>query len=326
MSSEFFKHPVFREFYKERDVVQEERRMRVESDPQGKLIEKFLATAFTKHPYRYFVGPANEIDELRAKDAQAFFNKYYVPGNVTVAIVGDIDPARAKALAQKYFGDIPKGPVPPALSITEPPQTAERRATLTLDTQPILIIGYKRPDERDKADPVLDVIASILSSGRTGMLYKDLVRDKKIALGVQAGATFPSGKFPNLFVIFGLPNAGHSVSELEKGIYADIDKLKNEKVDEDTLKRVKAKLRAGLIRQLDSNSGLAQQLPTYEVSYGDWREMFRGIDDIEKVTADDVQRVVRQIFVPEHRTVVWTVKPEGGPSGAANQPKKGAAQ
>ncbi len=310
MSSEFFKHPVFREFYKERDVVQEERRMRLESNPQGKLVELMLATAFTNHPYKYYIGPAKEIDELRVRDADAFFRKYYVPGNVTVAIVGDINPAQAKALATKYFGDIPKGPVPPALSDVEPAQTKERRAHIVQESQPLLLVGYKRPDQKDPADPVLDVISSILSSGRTGTLYKDMVRDRKLALAVQAGDTFPSGKYPSLFVVFALPNAGHGVDELEKAIYENLDKLKTEKVDAETLERVKTKVRAGLIRQLDSNSGLAQQLPFYEVNFGDWKYMIKRIDDIEKVTADDVQRVAKQIFVPEKRTVVWSEPPK----------------
>jgi len=309
MSSEFFKHPVFREFYKERDVIQEERRMRLESNPQGKLIEALLETAFKNHPYHYYIGPSKDIDALRVSDAQAFFKKYYVPSNVTVAIVGDVNPTQAKALATKYFGDIPKSPAPPPLSITEPEQKAERRQHFTAESQPMIALGYKRPDQRDPADPVLDVIDGILSSGRTGMLYKDLVEKRKIALAVQAGATFPSGKYTNLFLFFGLPNSRHTVQEVEKGIYDNLDKLKNEKVDEETLKRVKTKIRASQIRQLDSNAGLAQQLPSYYVNYGDWRYMIKGLADIEKVTADDVQRVARQIFVPQHESVVWSEQP-----------------
>jgi predicted Zn-dependent peptidase len=314
MSSEFFKHPVFREFYKERDVVLEERRMRVESSPQGKLIEKLLQTAFTRHPYGEGIGSAEEIGSLRAKNARKFFETYYVPSNVTVAIVGDVTPARAKELAQKYFGDIPAGPKPPQVTAVEPPQTEERRVPMQLDAQPMLVAAYKRPNEKDKDDPVFDVIAGILSSGRTGWLYKDLVQEKRIALGVQAIPSFPSSKFPNLFVLFALPNAGHSVEELEKAMYAVVDRLKSEKVDDTTLQRVKTKVRAGLIRQLDSNSGLAAQLPFYEVTYGDWRMMFQGLELIEKVSADDIQRVARQYFVPEHRTVVF------------NQAAKGAAK
>jgi predicted Zn-dependent peptidase len=311
LSSEFFKHPVFREFYKERDVVLEERRMRVESSPQGRLMEKFLQTAFPDMPYGEMTGPAKEISALRAKDARQFFNKYYAPGNVTVAIVGDVNPADVKKLAQKYFGTIPDRPVPEELTDPADDQKKEHRVTMVSDSQPMIFIGYKRPDQESKDDAVFDVVAGILSSGRTGLLYKELVRDKKIALAVQAGATFPSGKLPNLFVLFGLPNSGHTVEEVEKGIYGVLDQLKNEKVDAATLERVKTKVRAGLIRQLDSNAGLAQQLPFYEVNYGDWRMMFNGPDLIEKVTAEDVQRVAREYFVPERRTVAYTVAEKG---------------
>jgi predicted Zn-dependent peptidase len=279
--------------------------MRVESSPQGKLMEKLLQTAFTKHPYGEWTGPVEEISALRAKDARKFFEKYYVPSNVTVAVVGDVEPARAKALAQKYFGDIKPGPAPPPVTEVEPPQEKERRVTMQVDAQPMLLMAYKRPDQRHKDDPVFDVIAGILSSGRTGLLYKDLVQGKRIALAAQAGATFPSGKYPNLFIFLGLPNAGHTLEELEKGMDSNIEKLKKEPVNEATLQRVKTKVRAGLIRQLDSNSGLAQQLPFYEVMYGDWRVMFKGLEDIDKVTAADVQRVAKEYFVPERRTVVY---------------------
>ena len=311
LTSEFLKQPVFREFYKERDVVLEERRMRIESSPQGKLMERLLETAFVKHPYGKWTGPVSEISALRARDAQKFFDTFYSPRNVVVAVVGDVDPAQVKQLAQKYFGSIPARSLPPDLKIVEPAQDKERRADVEVEAQPIVLIGYKRPEQKHKDDPVLDVLASIVSSGRTGLMYKELVRDKKIALVAQAGPTFPAGKYPNLFVFFGMPNAGHTVEEIEKGIYDILDRLKKEKVDEATLQRVKTKVRAGLVRQLDSNAGLAEQLAYNKTVYGDWREMFRSLEDINKVTADDVQRVVRQYFTPEHRTVVHTVQAKG---------------
>jgi predicted Zn-dependent peptidase len=290
----------------------EERRMRIESNPQGKLLEKMLHTAFVAHPYGLFGGTAKEILALRASEAAKFHQKYYVPSNITVALVGDVEPARAKALAEKYFGDIRPGPPPPHVSVVEPKQDRERRASLELDSQPMLLIGYKRPDQRHKDDPVFDVISSLLSSGRTGMLYRDLVQSKKIALAAQAGATFPGAKYANMFILFGLPNAGHTVEEVEKGIYANLEKLKTEPVDPVALQRVKTKLRAGLIRQLDSNTGLASQLPFYEVMYDDWRVMFKGLDDIDKVSAADVQRVAREYFVPENRTAVYSTSPAKG--------------
>jgi predicted Zn-dependent peptidase len=309
LTSEWFKHPVFREFYKERDVVREERRMRVESSTQGKLMELLMATSFMAHPYRNFIGWASEIEHLRAKDARAFYQKYYAPGNITMAVVGDVKPAEIRRLAEKYFGPIPARPLPPPVSAVEPKQEGAKRALLETASQPFLLMGYKRPNQTHPDDPVFDVIAGILSSGRTGLLYKDLVRDKRIALGVQAGATFPSGKYGNLFVLFDVPQAGHSIEENEKAIFDILDRLKREKMDDATLQRVKTKVRAGLIRQLDSNTGLASQLPFYSVMYGDWRVMFTGLKDIDKVTAEDVQRVAKQYFVDENRTAVYTIEP-----------------
>lgn len=308
LTSEWFRHPVFREFYKERDVVREERRMRVESSTQGKLMELLMATSFMAHPYRNMIGWASEIEALRAKDANEFYKTYYAPGNITMAVVGDVKAADIKRLAERYFASIPARPLPPPVVTVEPPQEGEKRAVLETNSQPFLLMGYKRPSQTDPDDPVFDVIAGILSSGRTGLLYKELVRDKRIALAVQAGATFPSGKYANLFVLFDLPQAGHTIEENEKAVLDIIERLKREKVDEATLQRVKTKVRAGLIRQLDSNSGLASQLPFYSVMYGNWRVMFTGLKDIEKVTADDVQRVAKKYFTDENRTVVHTVK------------------
>lgn len=322
LSSEWFKRPVFREFYKERDVVREERRMRVESSTQGKLAELLLATAFMAHPYRNMIGWASEIEQLRAKGAEEFYQKYYAPGNVTIAVVGDVTAAQIRTLAEKYFTGIPARPLPPPVSIEEPKQEGERIATLESASQPWLLVGYKRPEQTHKDDPVLDVIAGILSSGRTGTLYKELVRDKRIAAAAQAIGSFPGGKYPNLFVLFDAPAAGRTVEENQKALDDVIDRLKRERVDDATLQRVKTKLRAGLIRQLDSNTGLASQLPFYEVNYGDWKVMFTGLQDIEKVTAEDVQRVAREYFTRDNRTVAYTVRP----SSEAKEKTSGGAK
>jgi predicted Zn-dependent peptidase len=316
LESERFLHPVFREFFKERDVVREERRMRVESDPQGKLTEMLLATAFAAHPYRKpTAGWASDIEHLRVGEARAFFNRYYVPKNITIAIAGDVNPARAKELAGKYFSRLPARPLPHPLTTVEPPQTGEKRIAIETPAQPFMAIAYKRPDQLDNDDPVFDVIAAILDSSRTGLLYRSLVRDKRIALAAMAASTFPGGKYPNLFLMYVAPNSGHSVAENEQAVYEVIDRLKREKVDEETLARVKAKVRAGLIRQLDSNSGMASNLTFYEVNYGDWRKMFAGLEDIDRVTAADVQRVVRRYFVESGRTVAFTVQPQAAAKG-----------
>lgn len=303
MESQRFLRPVFREFYKERDVVAEERRMRVDSSPQGQLIEALTADAFEAHPYRRPpAGWASDIQSLRVRDAEQFYKTYYVPGNITMAIVGDVDPKHARALAEKYFERIPAGPLPPLIHTIEPVQDGPRTVQVESPAQPFEIVAYKRPDQYDKDDPVFDVISSILSGGRTGILYKEMVRDKQIALEAGAEADMPGSKYPNLFVLYVFPSLGHTIPENDKMLGELIDRFKNEKPDAEALARVKTKTRASLIRRLDSNSDLAQMLTDYYVAYGDWRKLFTSIDDIDKVTADDVQRVARKYFITNGRT------------------------
>ncbi len=312
LESSRFLRPVYRDFYKERDVVREERRMRTESDPQGKLVELFGATAIEAHPYRRPpVGWASDVENLRVADAEAFFAKYYVASNITIAIVGDMKPEDVRALAAKYFGPLPKKPLPPPVITVEPVQGGPKLAEVQSASQPIEIIGYKRPSQYDKDDAAFDVVASILSSGRTGLLYKDMVVKKQIALGVGADATYPGGKYPNLFILVAYPALGKTLAENEKAIDAVIEDLKTKPVDAATLQRVKTKTRAGLIRSLDSNSGLASLLASSFGNYGDWRKPFTELDDLDKVTAADVQRVVNQYFTTANRTVAKTI------SGAA---------
>ena len=313
LESARFLHPVFREFYKERNVVREERRMRVESDPQGKLEEQMLATAIEAHPYRVMPGGwASDIENLRVKDAQKFFGEYYVPGNITMAIVGDVNPARMKALAEEYFGRMQKRPLPDPVITVEPPQEGPKHTEVASPAQPMEFIAYHRPSQYDKDDPVFDVISDLLSGGRTSIMYKDLVRDRKLALAAGAESGFPGGKYPNLFFFYLIPGLGHTSSENEKELDKLIADLQKTKVDEASLARVKIRTRAGLIRQLDNNAGLAQLLASYYANFGDWKKLFTDLDEIDKVSADDVQRVAKKYFVEDNRTVAVTFQPEGG--------------
>jgi len=205
--------------------------------------------------------------------------------------------------------------LPEGIQTVEPKQEGEKRAAVETAAQPFLLIGYQRPSQRDKDDAVFDVLAAILSSGRTGLLYKELVRDKKISLGADVAASFPGSKYSSEFVMISVPGVGHTVEENEKAIYEIIERLQKEKVDEETLARVKTKVRASVIRQLASNSGLASQMASFHVNYGNWRVLFTGIDDIAKVTADDVLRVAREYLKPATRTVAFTVAPKNAPMG-----------
>ena len=315
LESSRFLNPVLREFYKERDVVREERRMSTESSPLGQLVEQLLATAFTAHPYKTSpIGWSSDIEQLRRTDAEQFYKRYYTPGNMTIAIAGDVNPAEAKRLAEKYFSRLPKGLPPPRVRTIEPPQEGQKRVAVASAAQPFLVVGYKRPNQYSPDNAPLEVLSDVISDGRTGIIYKDMVRDKRIALGAESGAAFPGGKYPSLFFFFVVPSSGHSVEENEKAVDAIVDRVKKEKVDADSLQRVKTKLRATLIRKLDSNSGLARELAFYEANFADWRRIFTELDDYNKVTADDVLRVAKTYLVDNNRTTAYTYAAAQGES------------
>jgi predicted Zn-dependent peptidase len=335
MESERLLHPVMREFYKERDVVMEERRMRTDSQPIGRLVEQFLASAFIAHPYhREPIGWMSDLQHISATEAEAFFHTYYIPSNMTVVVVGDVTPEQVFPVVERYFGRIPSVTKPDEHETVEPPQTSERRVTLREQAQPFYLEGYHRPDYRDPDDNVYDVLSSILSDGRTSRLYRSLVRDQKIALQAAGFSGFPGDKYPQLFAFYAVATSGHTPQELADSIHKEIDRMKNEDVTDDELKSVKTRAKAGLIRGLGSNEGLAQNLATYQARYADWRELFRQIDKIDKVSKADIRRVANAIFTEKNRTVgiletATPPKPAAGPPGGAppkSQDNKGGAQ
>lgn len=304
LESSRFLDPVFREFYKERDVVMEERRLRTESTPNGRLFEQFTATAYTAHPYKQpVVGYMSDLQAFSREDAEAFYRKYYVPANITIAIVGDVDPATLVPMLDTYFGRIPAGPKPEALRTVEPPQTAEKEVVLPDPSQPVYLEAYHRPDATSPDDVVYDVISDVLSSGRTSRLYRKLVRDQKIAVNAGVLNGLPGSKYPSLIGVRAVPAPGHTNAEVQAAIRAELERLKTEPVTDDELQSVKTRAKAGLIRAMDDNSGIAVQLAISQARYGDWHEIFRSIEKIDKVTKDDVMRVAKATFVPSNRTV-----------------------
>jgi predicted Zn-dependent peptidase len=304
LESERFLHPVMREFYKERNVVIEERRMRTDSRPIGRLVEQFIAASFSAHPYhRPTVGYMGDLNSFSATDAQKFFEEYYIPSNMVVAVVGDVKASTAMPVIEKYFGRIPSHAKPEEAPTKEPPQNSERTVVLHEKSQPVYLEGYHRPDYLDKDDAVYDAIADLMSEGRTSRLYRTLVRDKKIA-SVAAGFTgFPGVKYPHLFAFFAFPGPGHTPQEIADFIHAEIDRLKKEDISDEELKMIKTRAKANLLRGLADNEGLASQLGESQARYGDWRELFRNVERIDAVNKADIRRVANLIFVPSNRTV-----------------------
>jgi predicted Zn-dependent peptidase len=295
--------PVAREFYKERDVVQEERRMRVDSSPQGRLVEEFLAAAYMAHPYgRPGVGWESEISQVSATEAAAFHKKYYVPANIVVAVVGDFDTKTALPMLERYFSRIPAGPRPEPMTTIEPKQTAERDVVIREPAQPIYLEGYHRPDYRSPDDAVYDAITDIFSNGRTSRLYRSLVRDQRIAVVAAGFSGFPGVKYPGLFAFYAIPMQGHTAEEMAPAIHKELEELKTTDVSDAELERFKTRARADLLRSLDDNAGLAGILADYQTRYGDWREMFRELQQIDAVSKADIRRVAQKTFVESNRT------------------------
>jgi predicted Zn-dependent peptidase len=316
LESERFSRPVFREFYKERDVVIEERRMRTESQPTGRLFERFAAAAYTAHPYGApAIGHRSDLERQTITDAQAFFDRYYGPSNLVTAIVGGIKAKELIPVIDRYFGRIPARPKPEPLRTVEPPQTTETVLTLRDPAQPFYLEGYHKPAATHPDEPAYDALSDVLTRGRTSRLYRLLVRDKRLAVAVQGGAGLPGVKYPNLWIVLGVPARGVSNDTLRDAIRPELDRLKQEDITDEELSRFKTRAKADLIRSLNSNEGLAEQLALYHVLLGDWRELFRYVTRMEQVTKADVRRVATDLFKESNRTVgrIETAAPPAPP-------------
>ena len=303
LESERFLHPVLREFYKERDVVHEERRLG-ESNPFGRLLEQFLAAAYVAHPYgQPVVGWPSDLESFSETDAENFYRTYYVPANMVVTAVGDVKASEILPLLEKYFGRLPAGPKPQPLRTVEPPQTSERTVILREASQPVFIEGYHKPGARDKDNAVYEALQDLMSNGRTSRLYRSLVRDKKIAANSGGFNGFPGDKYPNMFVFFAISTPGHTPDETRDAIHAEIERVKKEDISDEELRMIRTRAKADLLRRLGDNQGLALQMGTAQSLYGDWRELFREVDKIEKVSKADIRRVANATFVDSNRTI-----------------------
>ena len=278
--------------------------MRTDSQPTGRLSEEFHHAAFKAHPYgNPVVGHMSDLDSFTIADAREFYKRHYIPSNMVTAIVGDVVPAQVIPVLDAYFGRIPKAEPVEALRTVEPPQHAERKVALFDKAQPVYLEGYHIPQEIHPDSAALEVLAQVLGQGRTSRLYRDLVRDRKIAAQVSANRNDPGGKYPQLLTFRAFPTPGHSAKEMGEAIQRHIEKARSELLTEQELKNVKSRAKADLVRQLRGSQGLAIQLASYQALTGNWRDLFRDVERLDAVTAEDVKRVANEYLKPENRTV-----------------------
>lgn len=308
-------HPVFREFYSERDVVHEERRLRTDTQPQGLFGEAFEAVAYQAHPYRQpVVGWSPDIDATVHSEVLAYFKSFYAPNNCIAVLVGDIDVEKTIALMEKYFGPIPAKPAPRRAITEEPEQKGERRLVMSLDAAPSISMAWHVPAAGHEDSYALTIASRILTGsgggggfrrggggGGSGRFQKELVQKQRVALN--ASASSRPGLYPGLFRVNGTPAPGKSLEDLEAALVAEVERLAAEPPTEEELARVRNAIDAQAIRSLGSNTGIARAIAEAEALAGDWRYVDVERERQKAVTPADVARVVKKYLTKDNRTV-----------------------
>jgi predicted Zn-dependent peptidase len=296
--------PVLREFYTEKDgPVTEERRMRTDNNPIGRMIEQFQNLMFMANGYHHStIGYMSDIETISRADCQAYYDQHYVGANMVVTVVGDVKVEDVRRYAEKYFKDIPRG-TPQPVETREPKQLGEKRFVMKDPSQPLFVAGYHIGNVRHPDWPVYEVIADVLGQGRTSRLYKRLVKDEQIAVQAMTFPGFPGQKHETGLLVFALPTKGKTALDMEEAIYQEIDRIVADGITAEELEGVKQRARANFVRGLQGNAGMASQLAWYQTFMGDWRELFDEVERIEAVTLDDVRRVAAEVFTETNRTV-----------------------
>jgi zinc protease len=290
-------------FRTERMVVMEERRLRTEDNPQAYLQEQVEATAFQIQPYHWpTIGWMEDIARFTLGDLKSYYRTYYNPANAFLVLVGDFKKEDLLPRIEKAFGSYPKGPVPNQDRDRDPPQTGERRISLKKEAQlPFLVMGYHVPNLHEPDSYVLEVIAAVLSGGKSSRLYQSLVREKHLALSADADHSLLS-RDPSLFYLSADLLPGKEVAEVEKALDQEVERLQKEPVGERELEKAKNQMEAAFVYGQDSLFYQAMLLAQHEISF-DWRAIDDYSPSIRKVSAEDIRRVARKYLVPDNRTI-----------------------
>jgi len=318
-------HPVFREFYKERDVVYEERRMRTESSPVGRLIDEFIHASYVAHPYGYGgIGFPSDLKRFSRTEGEEYFKSHYVAKNMVTAVVGDVSVPEVKDVTQKYFGGISSAPAPPPIPVIEPEQKAERRVILEDNAQPMIIMGWHIPAASDPNYGAYKALADLLAGGDYARLNKKLVKEDKIATQVQGFNDFPGEKYPHQMGFFIVPAAGQDPFKVEQAVYAVLNDVEDKHpITAAELAGYKVRVKAQKIAAAEKNDDLAGELSQAQTLYGDWHQFFREQERVQSLTTSDVMNVMKATLTRQNRTVGMLVPPADAGKGQTSSSEGG---
>ena len=289
IESERLRNPVFREYYREKNNILEERVMRYGSNGSGLLNETFFAEAYAAHPYRHpVIGWESNIRYMSINDIRRFYHEHYVPSRMTITIVGKHDPEKTYNIIKKYFEGIEMKPEPEPVRVIEPEQYGEKRVEVFFNASPMIMTGWKKPAAPHKDDYVFDLVSSVLADGTSSRLYKTLVLEKKLASSVYAWNGAPGSRYDNMFIIFASPVKGVTPEQVESEILAEIKRMRDN-VRQEELQRVINQMESSFIFMLDSNDGIAHQLSYYQTVSGNWRYVTDYIEKISGLTVHDIK-------------------------------------
>jgi predicted Zn-dependent peptidase len=304
LDSDRVKHPVFRQFYQEREVVLEERRMRIDTNPEGKLYEEFVATAYQSHPYRNpTIGWASDIEHLYVSDLVDFYKKHYTPDALTIAIVGDVNPTDTIAMVERYFGDWRATASARITPSVEPPQTGERQTHVKFDAQPHVVLGFHIPGYPDPDQVVSYAVSHLLGTGTTSRLYKALVEKKQVVTSIETGQDYPGERYPSLFIVSAAARFPHSNQDVINAMEQELDRLKKEPIQPWELEKIRSAVEVGILDTLQTNAGMAGTLVYNQTVFGDWRYLLRFQKLIHDMTAQDLQNFAKKYFVKDNETI-----------------------
>ncbi len=319
VESERLIQPVFREFYLERSNVVQERLMRYDSIGTGLLFETFLAQAFLAHPYRHpIIGWRSNIPYLSLSEVRRFFREYYIPSRMTITIVGRQDVDETLKVVRKYFERIESRPDPAPVSIAEPAPMGERRVAIRFESSPYLIAGWHKPAFPSRDNFTCEVIAELLTGGKSSRLYRSLVIERRIASSVSAWDSAPGSRYGNLFTVFAAPMAPHTPEDLERALYEEMDRFFRD-VSAGELRGVVNRIESEMVFGLATNRGLAGTLSYYQTVHGDWRYAATYLDRIRDVSVEDIRAMKDLYFTPPNRTVAILHDSRPAPSKEATE-------